>query len=950
MIDLTQTKTLKPGANALGALLGNYKFGYLDVWCNMTAAGETFGQPGGACQTLKLMAVANFTDGTSITTGSDLSWKARNGPITYDHLWHGEIYDANKEVEDWASAGLPSLMDSQSLTVSGSAPGWSAAVGMSPLVGVMSPQLMQPIRIVQSFEPISINTTEVHTYTPGCENGFAGGRFIRCPTCTGNAGQPEAAAVYFQSCSNELSHLTAGEDTKGWCSSLLSPGIELVAPGVMAGWAARYKGALDCTTGMTANKTDALTIVDFGQNMAGFTTLKISGDKGTTITLQHTENIGQQEAGIPHNSYYPGDGAHMTKNNGKGGTGVDPSGAHVASTCGMTASRSGGAPGSGWYEHGWFECANQTDSYTFKGGAAVETYTPSFTYHGFRYVAVRGLPAGFKFSKEMLTAHFCHSDLPRVASLTLPEVAAANDGTPDILNEIYHITLCAQMSQLWSIPTDCPQREKRGWMGDAHMSSSGLMFSMDAQSFHTNFLQNINDDQVKSCVHNPDDPFIHPCTGAAVALGAGAVPDVSPFQTSPYGSNPGSVVWQSAYPVIAFNMWRHYGDKAVLKTHWSSLVSFMDYIERVSDPKTHLTLTGGLSDWVPPGGNGHGPVTDARECSAFYALLDTKHMADMAIAIGESSDAAKYTAMYEAGGKAYHEHFYNATTKVYGKGSQCSCVMALHIGAVPKELEASVVKTMVDDIQVGNKYGPNHIDVGIIGTTFIFDTLTKYGRADVAIATLLNDTYPSFGYMVSQGATTLWEAWEGTHTEQTSSWNHIMFGGNIHTWVYSTLAGIDTAVNGTTGGWETIIFRPAAAAMLTLGSASMTIETRFGNATIDWSLSKGGGSLTMTCTVPAGSMAEIHIPMLPQLGGSNIAITDGAKVRFAAVFCTVFTLFCTEKECRKAKSVWKAGAFVAGSTGVTGGSVKVCALRNHDFLLRNDDLYCKMMYMYVSIK
>ena len=99
------------------------------------------------------------------------------------------------------------------------------------------------------------------------------------------------------------------------------------------------------------------------------------------------------------------------------------------------------------------------------------------------------------------------------------------------------------------------------------MSSSGLMFSMDAQSFHTNFLQNINDDQVKGCQHNPSDPFIQPCTGSAIAEAAGAVPDVSPFQTSPYGSNPGSVVWQSAYPVIARNMWRHYGDGAVIKSH-----------------------------------------------------------------------------------------------------------------------------------------------------------------------------------------------------------------------------------------------------------------------------------------------------------------------------------------------------------------------------------------------
>ena len=143
-------------------------------------------------------------------------------------------------------------------------------------------------------------------------------------------------------------------------------------------------------------------------------------------------------------------------------------------------------------------------------------------------------------------------------------------------------------------------------------------------------------------------------------------------------------------------------------------------------------------------------------CQAFYALLDTKHMVEMAQAIGEIEDASKYSAMYSAGTKAYHEHFWNAKTKRYGAGSQCSSMMALWIGAVPPELEPVVVKTMVDDIQSTGKYGPNHLDVGIIGTTFMFDTLTRYGRSDVAIATLLNDSYPSFGHMIANGELALW--------------------------------------------------------------------------------------------------------------------------------------------------------------------------------------------------
>ena len=245
------------------------------------------------------------------------------------------------------------------------------------------------------------------------------------------------------------------------------------------------------------------------------------------------------------------------------------------------------------------------------------------------------------------------------------------------------------------------------------------------------------------------------------------------LQTSPYGSNPGSVVWQSAYPVIAQRMWRHYGDKAVLQAHWESLNLFMDYLDRRSDPKTHLVLTGGLSDWNPVGGNGHGPDTPAQECSAFYGLLDTIYMAEMAEGIGETADAAKYKAKVAAAQKSYHKHFWDPVNKVYSKGSQCSTMMALWAGVVPPELEQTAVETMVTNIQK-NKYGENHLDGGIILTTFMFDTLTKFGYAGLALDTLLNDQYPSFGYMVSQGGTTLWEAFEGNPHQQDGSWNHIM--------------------------------------------------------------------------------------------------------------------------------------------------------------------------------
>ena len=787
------TDLLVSGSNAIGATVGTSKYGYLDVWCNSTAHGEQFGNPGGACMTLRAQLNVTMTDGSSVTVSTDTdNWMVTTGPIVYNHLWHGEIYDARREVPGWASEPLDALVSLP--TLGGEAAGWTKATAMSPNVGVLSPMKMQPIRIDRSVKPVNISKMTQTSYAQGCANGFAdGNRFIRCGKCSRSSVPIVGdlfSAVFYQDCSNHLYHWVSPSGSGGGPSCGLPNPQEhevLVEPAKMVGWQARYKGVFACSDlPVDQNRTHDLYVVDFGQNMAGFSTLKVTGKAGTTVTMQHTEMLDAD--GIPDNVYYPGDGAHMTPSDGAGGHGVDPGGKHVPTTCGMLDSNSGGAIRSGWYNRGWFECANQTDSYTLKGGGAEESYTPSFTYHGFRYVAIRGLPADYDFTEDTLTAHFVHSDVPTTGTLELPQMDATPvngtqshngmDGgghnTSDILNKVWSATQWSQKSQLWSIPTDCPQREKRGWMGDAHMSSSGLMFSSDAQTFHTNFLQNINDDQVKGCQNNPSDPFIQPCTGANVALNSGAVPDVSPFQTSPYGSNPGSVVWQSAYPVIAQRMWRHYADKAAIQAHWPSLNAFMAYLDRKADPKTHLVLTGGLSDWNPVGGNGKGPDTPADECSAFYGLLDTIYMGQMAEGIGEAADAAKYKAQAADARVAYHKHFWNPLLKVYSKGSQCSTMMALWLGVVPAELEATAVATMVRNIQ-SNKYGENHLDGGIILTTFMYDTLVKFGYAGLAIDTLLTDQYPSFGYMISQGGTTLWEAFEGTPHQMFGSWNHIMY-------------------------------------------------------------------------------------------------------------------------------------------------------------------------------
>ena len=256
-------------------------------------------------------------------------------------------------------------------TLEGEAAGWAKATAMAPTVGVLSPMQMQPVRIDRSVKAVNISKLSQSAYAKGCANGFDGNRFIRCARCSSSAVPIVGdlrAAVFFQDCADKLYHLLAAGPDCG-----LSPTSHevLVGPAQMAGWQARYKGVFSCNDlPVDQNASQHVFVVDFGQNMAGFSTLRVTGNAGMTVTMQHTEMLDIN--GIPDNVYYPGDGGSMTPNGGRGGTGVDPSGKHVSTTCGMIDSNSGGAARSGWYNRGWFECANQTDAYTLKGGGAEE--------------------------------------------------------------------------------------------------------------------------------------------------------------------------------------------------------------------------------------------------------------------------------------------------------------------------------------------------------------------------------------------------------------------------------------------------------------------------------------------------------------------------------------------------------------------------------------------------
>ena len=882
------TTLLKPGAsNAVGARLGNSKWGYLDIYTNRTAAAD---QSGDSTRAFIMLLKVELEDGTKLTlttTAAGASgasaptsaptWSSRHGPIVYDHLWHGEIYDARQELGSSSSSHAAAGAAATTVGV----PAWNAAARasyppgtwsedaklMSPKVGRLYPQLMPPIRATATFSPQSI-----------------------------------------------------------------------------------------------ANQPNGVTLFDMGRNMAGLCTMTLTPKAATAaaptspmlgatlyIRLKHTEITGAN--GSAYNNFYPG----MEFN-------------HASPTCSMHD----------WYERKWYECANQTDGYIFTvpsdqtqvDAAGVLSYTPTFTYHGFRFVSVTvhavtasSSPASASFGdssgeERMLTAeevaalpytitlvaHRAHTDVAPLTSVSIEQP----EGSPPsalatglLLSQIFNATMAAHISNIYGIPTDCPQREKRGWMGDAAISSSSLQTFYDAFAFHANFIRIISDNQQKGCTNQPHTSIYGPCSKAKAPSSAawfnGSVPDVTPFPTGPYGGNPGSTDWQVAYIIIARNMLLHYGAVSypVLTELWGSLDLFMQYLERLSDPATGLMMQGARGDWIPPIGEMFRTPTDS--IAAFYHTMCVGFMEEIATAIGRPGDAARYSSRYAANQKAYHEKFFNHHTSTergaptlsrccYDSGSQTSNVMALHIGAVPPEYINETVSMLVtsiynhqattpDDVSGGmaataaveehDHYrrstsaavdprppkpvwgaGP-HLDVGIFGTTFIFETLHAYGHDAAAFALLNETTYPSFGYMISQGASTLWEAWDGDqHTIGTlgTSRNHIMFGGGVNRFLQASVGGLTVetrpraALDNPAGlalGWQHVLVKPSPAAVRALVQGGSTRKTVRGAVSVAWARNScgGGGSrvtagvgaecnaLFLNVTLPPGSTASVELPL-----------------------------------------------------------------------------------------
>jgi alpha-L-rhamnosidase len=462
--------------------------------------------------------------------------------------------------------------------------------------------------------------------------------------------------------------------------------------------------------------------------------------------------------------------------------------------------------------------ANTEDRYICRGDG-LETFTPSFTYHGFRYAEIADYPGILQ--KEDLSARVFHTDLERTGRFFCSH---------ELINRIHEIILWSQRANVMSIPTDCPQREERmGWLGDVQLVSEQAVYNFNMAAFYRKFLDDIRLSQRED----------------------GALSDVTPVYWSLYPADP---AWGSAYATLLWNLYFYYGDKPSLVKHYPYLRRYVDFLFNQSKDGV-LRDFGKYGDWCPPAST-YPKQTPMDLTSSWFMIKDTKTAAQIAEITGNKKEAEELTKrtvyLTESFNRAFNDHGRYATTLMSPIDKQpgmTSQILPLALGIVPPEDEKRAVELLLDALERRFDY---HVDCGIVGIRYLFPVLEKYGYTETAFKTLSRKTYPSWGYMVEQGATTLWERWEFLAGMGMNSHNHIMFG-SVDSWFYRYLCGIIPLE----AGWKSIALSPRFPPGV--DNACAAVDTIRGTVGVDWKRN-GEGSIELSLRLPPGIKACLNLP------------------------------------------------------------------------------------------
>ncbi|PWU15122.1 MAG: alpha-rhamnosidase [Verrucomicrobia bacterium] len=446
----------------------------------------------------------------------------------------------------------------------------------------------------------------------------------------------------------------------------------------------------------------------------------------------------------------------------------------------------------------------QTDTYILNG-KGMERWHSRFTYHGFQYVEVTGFPG--KLSKDNLRGVFIHSAVPAVG-----EFECSNP----LLNKIWQAARWSYLSNLQGIPTDCPHREKNGWTGDAHLAAEQGLLNFDAAAVYTKWINDIADEQ------RPN----------------GMLPGIVP--TSGWGYDWGNgPAWDSAFLLIPYYLYEYCGDEQILTNHYEGMARYVDYL--TSKAKDGIVSIG-LNDWAP-----YKTQTPADITSTAYYYRDTCIASLAAHLAGRNDVANKYADLAQMIGKNFDRKFF-PEIGLGGSGSQTAFSCALYqLLLSPGWDEGRVLTNLLASIERNNW----HIDTGILGAKYVLRALTQNGRADVAYRIASQRDYPSWGWWIEQGATTLWEQWNGSESR-----NHIMFG-DISAWFHEGLAGIYRYPwCSVYRSFKRFEIKPNPVGDLTAARAKY--ESVRGTIVSDWKIEQG--RFYLKATIPANTSASGWLP------------------------------------------------------------------------------------------
>jgi hypothetical protein len=570
---------------------------------------------------------------------------------------------------------------------------------------------------------------------------------------------------------------TAGFNDRSWKKALA-----VKAP--------KGKGETEKTFPVTVNEvfqprsitrpTDSTYVYDFGQNASGIVELKIKGKKGQTVKLIPAELLNDRNLAYQN------------------------------------------ATGRPYYF-----------SYTLKGDG-VETWRPRFTYYGFRYVQVEG---------AVPDTAAAQNDLPRIIGLASLHTSNSNPASGsfecnnELFNRINQLIRWAIKSNMQSVMTDCPHREKLSWLEQDHLMGSSIQYNYNVYHLYKKLVYDMMDAQTPE----------------------GLVPDIAPefvfFDDKGFGFRD-SPEWGSAAVIVPWLIYKWYGDKEILRTAYPMMKRYVGYLHSRSQ---NYILSYGLGDWydLGPKRPGVAQLTPNGLTATAIFYYDANLLSEIAGLLNDREYAAGYSILAWRIKEAFNKKFFDKEKKIYATGSQTSLAMPLMLGLVDEKDKAIVFKNLVDSIIANGKA----LTAGDIGYHYLVQALHAGGASQLLYDMNYRDDVPGYGFQLKKDATALTESWAALREVSN---NHLMLG-HIMEWFYTGLAGIDQQANSV--GFKEIVIRPEQVG--DINNVKASYETFYGTISTAWKKDEAGVT-ELQVEIPANTSAQIYLPdTIIRVGSGN---------------------------------------------------------------------------------